>query len=114
MCLPECMLIFLADQKEDGLGVNTSLLRGMKFFLLAGASIHLQACVWYLIACYNMTIGEAAACASGSWANNQDFRFGVLSSISARLVRTFYFQSHASTYIYIHICISHDDHMMVV
>ena len=35
-------------------------------------SIHIQACVWFALACDNVSYKKATECRQGSWANNPD------------------------------------------
>lgn len=63
--------LFLGN-RENELGSNTSILRGIKFVYLAALSIHLQACVWFALACNNNAYKQSTECRQGSWANNPE------------------------------------------
>ena len=59
--------------KENELGTNTSLLMTIKSSFLAGLSIHVVSCLWFMISCQNQATfnsrdGTNSLCDSNSWA----------------------------------------------
>lgn len=69
--------LIVVDQREAGLGVNTPLLRALRFGLIAVMSIHLQTCIWYAMACPNLSKDPQTLCTPGTWANHHQFNPGM-------------------------------------
>ncbi len=56
--------------REEELGSQSGIIKVARFTYLAALSIHIQACVWFALACNNVSYGSIVECSRGSWAND--------------------------------------------
>ena len=59
--------LFLAEQEQQ-VNNHTNLYRGVRYSYLAWLSFHLQACMWFALACDNTAV-STPHCKANSWAN---------------------------------------------
>eukprot|EP00118_Oscarella_pearsei_P012897 m.98493 g.98493 ORF g.98493 m.98493 type:complete len:2159 (+) comp36987_c0_seq18:234-6710(+) len=80
--------------EERSLNSNSVLVQFLKILLTVSVMVHLQACVWYILACNSLT----EVCSPQSWTSHLDFSFDINNaSLGERYEITLYWAVATST-----------------